>query len=140
MCWELGGVLILLAASFKLLQSRYALIVQAFWLVLRTSPIHGSVLPSNPGRGRGWSCYIHFLLLHTSPMKVNSCCAGSLACFKYLSCSWGWGRLTSNPERKRGVGVIIITPLLNATPCFAGPLACFRYIVHLWNVENEMNQ
>ena len=49
------------------------------------------------------------------------------------------GRLTSNPERKRGVGVIIITPLLNATPCFAGPLACFRYIVHLWNVENEMN-
>ena len=116
-----------------LLQSRYSLTVQAFWLVLRTSPIHGA-LPSNPGMGRGWSCYIHFLLLHTSPVKVSSCFAGPLACFNYLSCSWGWTTIQSRKERRGGggVGVVIITPwCFMLQHFFAGPLACFRFIVHL---------
>ena len=71
-----------------LLQWRQSPTVQAFWLVLRTSAIHGA-LPSSPWRRKGWSCYIHLLLLHTSPMKFSSYFAGPLACFNYLSCSWG---------------------------------------------------
>ena len=89
---------------FMLLQSRYALTVPALWLVLSiSSPIHGSGLPPNPKRGRGWSCYVPFLLLHTSPIKISSCCAGPLACFNYLSCPGC--RLPSNPWRGEGVGV-----------------------------------
>ena len=117
-----------------LLQSRYSLTVQAFWLVLRTSPIHGA-LPSSPGRGRGWSCYIHSLLLHTSPMKVSSYFFQALWLVLTTSLVHGGG-LPSNPERRGGggggVGVVIITPwCFMLQHCFAGPLACFRSIVHL---------
>ena len=86
---------------FMLLQSRQSPTVQAFWLVLRTSPIHGA-LPSSPGRGRGWSCYIHLLLLHTSPMKVSSYLAGPWLVLT-TSLVHG-GRLPSNPERRGGGG------------------------------------
>ena len=125
------GVLILLGAS------RYALTVQALWLVLRTSLIHGSRLPSNPGRGRGWSCYIPFLLLHTSPIKISSCRTGPSACFNYLSCPWEQTTIQSIKGRGGGGGVVMFTPwCFMFHHYFPGPLACFRYI--FWNVENEL--
>ena len=123
---------------FMLLQSRYALTVQALWLVLSiSSPIHGRGLPSNPKRGRGWSCYIPFLLLHTSPIKISSCCAGPLACFKYLSCPGEQTTIQSIKGRGGGGGVVMFTPwCFMLHHCFPGPLACFRCI--FWNVENEL--
>ena len=88
---------------FMLLQSRYALTVQALWLVLSiSSPIHGSGLPSNPKRGRGWSCYIPFMLLHTSPIKMSTVQALWLVLTTSLVHG---GRLPSNPLRGEGVGV-----------------------------------
>ena len=114
------GVLILLGAS------RYALTVQAPWLVLRTSPIHGSGLPSNPGRGRGWSCYIPFLLLHTSPIKISSCCTGPLACFNYLSCPCG---VDYHPihqgERGWGWSCNVHSMVLHVSPLLCRPISLF---------------
>ena len=122
---------------FILLQSRYAFTVQALWLVLSiSSPIHGRGLPQIPKRGRGWSCYIPFFLLHSSPIKISSCCAGPLACFNYLSCPGGQTTIQSIKGRGGGGGVVIFTPwCFMLHHCFPGPLACFRYI--FWNVENE---
>ena len=96
-----------------------------------------AVLTSNPGKWRGLSCNIPFLLLHTSPIKIGYCFAGPLACFNYLS----WGRLPSNLGwgEGRGGGVVIFTPwYIMLHHCFAGPLACFRYI--FWNVQKGTNK
>ena len=90
-------------------------------------------LPSNLG-GRGWSCNIPFLMLHISPIKISSCCAGTLACFKYLSCPGELTTIQSIKERGGRGGVVIFTPwCFMLHHGFAGPLACFRYI--FWNVE-----
>ena len=118
---------------FMHLQSRYFLTVQALWIVLRTSPIHGGGLPSNLG-GEGWSCNIPFLMLHISPIKISSCCAGPLACFEYLSCPGELTTIQSIKERGGRGGVVIFTPwCFMLHHGFAGPLACFRYI--FWNIE-----
>ena len=116
------------------LQSRYSPTMQTLCLVLRTSPIYGGGLPSNLRRGRGWSCNIPFLILHISPIKISSCCAGPLASFKYLSCPGEKTIIQSMMERGGGDGVVIFTPwCFMLHHGFAGPLACFRYI--LWNIE-----
>ena len=121
--------------------------MQALFLVLRTSLIHG---------GRGWSCHIHSMVLHgASNQDKLSLCRPSflfyvpvpsmggggvvviftswcfqprlaLACFQYLSYPWGGG------------GVVIFTPwcfMVRPTKVSshcAGPLSCFTYLSHPW--------
>ena len=136
--WGLGGmygVLILLGASCFSNQDKL-LLCRPFGLFKVSLPsMHGSGLPSNSGSrgGGGWSYHIPFLLLHTSPIKISSCCVGRLTCFNYLS--YPWEQTTIQSITGVGWSCNIHSMVLHTHHCFAGPLACFRYII--WNIENE---
>ena len=56
--------------------------------------------------------FSYFLVLHASPIKIRSYCAGPLACFKYLL-SHPWEGTTI--ESKEGEGVKLLYSFLVAS-------------------------
>ena len=131
--------------------------MQALWLVLSTSSIHG---------GRGWSCNIHSMVLLT---KTSSHCADLLTCFKYLSHPWGegvelsyslhgaswcfqpryvltvqalWLVLSTSPIHRGAGGSCNIHSMVLLTKTSshcADLLTCFKYLSHPWGEGVELS-
>ena len=96
--------------------------MQALSLVLRTytSPILGVV---------GWSCNVHSLMLHASPIKILQDLAVQ-ALWLVLSPSlvlWGGGEIAIFT-----LWCFMVLPTKISSHC-VGPLACFKSF--FWNIE-----